>query len=310
METTEQTVEGLMDQLIKPKQPETEDEAPEPGEVEVQEEAEAASADEEQAETDAEPDSEAGQQQPSTFTVKVDGQDVEVTLDDLKRGYSGSAYIQKGMQEAAAKRKEADAFIQTLQSERQQFLTAVQKLQAEGLVPQPVAPDPALLERDPIGYMREQAKFDEKMRQYAGQQHQIQAVAQQQKALQDHQMRAYVAEQAERLKVAIPEFADPQKARDIQQKLIAAGSEYGFSNDELMGLMDARAVQVLHDAAQWRALRSGQAAAKKPQQVAPKTVKPAARREEPANLARARQVQAAKSSGRIEDWAQALLTPK
>ena len=307
METTEQTVESLMGQLIRQDQPEPEDETLDAGEVEAEEEPEAASGDEEHAETDAETESDAGQKQPEVFTVKVNGEEVQVTLEDLKRGYSGNAYVQKGMQEAAAKRKEADAIAQALQSERQQFLEAVQKLQAEGVAARPAEPDPALLERDPIGYMRAKANYDAQMRQYLEQQQKIQQVSQQQKALQDQQLRAYVAEQAERLKTAIPEFADPQKAREVQQRLIKAGSEYGFSNDELMGLMDARAVQVLHDAAQWRALKSGQAAAKKPQQTAPKVVKPAARRDEPATLARARQLQAAKKSGKPIDFAELLL---
>ena len=33
--------------------------------------------------------------EPETYMVKVDGQELEVTLDELKRGYSGQKYIQK-----------------------------------------------------------------------------------------------------------------------------------------------------------------------------------------------------------------------
>ena len=52
-------------------------------------------------EYEAEDEQEADQSGSETFVVKVDGEQVEVTLDDLKRDYSGQAYIQKGMREAA-----------------------------------------------------------------------------------------------------------------------------------------------------------------------------------------------------------------
>ena len=60
-----------------------------------------------QDEDEAEEAEDAGQQE--LYTVKVDGEEREVTLEDLKRSYSGQAYISKGMNEAAQQKKEDKA---------------------------------------------------------------------------------------------------------------------------------------------------------------------------------------------------------
>jgi len=48
-------------------------------------------------------------QAPSKFKIPVDGQEVEVDLDELKRGYSHARAANKRMQEAAAIRKAEEA---------------------------------------------------------------------------------------------------------------------------------------------------------------------------------------------------------
>ena len=45
--------------------------------------------------------------EPERYSVKVNGQGTQVTLEDLKQGYSGQKYVQQGMQEACAQKKEA-----------------------------------------------------------------------------------------------------------------------------------------------------------------------------------------------------------
>ena len=54
-----------------------------------------------------------------TYSVKVNGQVKEVTLDELKQGYSGQEYVQQGMQDNAKMKKEVEGVYQALQNERQ-----------------------------------------------------------------------------------------------------------------------------------------------------------------------------------------------
>lgn len=267
-------------------------------EAEADDEAEAEEADDEDDESDA------GSE--DSYTVKVDGKEVSVTLEDLKRAYSGQSYIQKGMQEAAAKRKEADQLFQALQSEQQRFLETVQQLQSQGFKPAPQRPDPKLAETDPIGFMQANARYDAEMAQYQQQQEQLKAVKASQDALKQKAMQAHLAEQAAILQQHIPEFSDAAKAGELKSKLLKAGTEYGFSEEELAGVMDARTVQVLYEAMKWRELQNGTAKAKKKPEP-PKNLKPRAKRAEPESVVRRKKIEQAKKSGRMEDWVDLLL---
>jgi hypothetical protein len=243
-----------------------------------------------------------GDEQPQSYTVKVDGVDKTVTLDDLTRSYSGQAYIQKGMQETAEGRKQFQSDIAAFQADQQRFAEAVHKLQSDGLKAHPQKPDSKMLETDPIGYMRAQAQYDAEVADYTAQQTQLSETENRSRAYQDQQSQADMQKQAARLVELIPEFADPEKATALKSKLVEVGqSAYGYSPDELMGLTDARAVSVLNDAMRWRELQSGTAAAKKtptPQ----KSVKPTGRRSQPKSVVRDKQLAQARKSGKSDDF--------
>jgi hypothetical protein len=243
-----------------------------------------------------------GDKQPQSYTVKVDGVDKTVTLDDLTRSYSGQAYIQKGMQETAEGRKQFQTDMAAFQADQQRFAEAVHKLQSDGLKAHPQKPDPKMLETDPIGYMRAQAQYDVEVVDYTAQQTQLSETENRSRAYQDQQTQADMQKQAARLVELIPEFADPEKATALKSKLVEVGqSAYGYSPDELMGLTDARAVSVLNDAMRWRELQSGTAKAKttpKPQ----KSVKPTGRRSQPKSMVRDKQLAQARKSGSSEDF--------
>jgi hypothetical protein len=59
--------------------------------------------------------------EPEKYSVKVNGEESQVTLEDLKQGYSGQKYVQQGMQDVAAKRKEAEDVYASLTKEREQM---------------------------------------------------------------------------------------------------------------------------------------------------------------------------------------------
>lgn len=274
----------------------------EAGDNEADGEADEADTDEDEADENDEAD-----KKPELISVKVDGVEKKVTLDELKRSYSGQDYIQKGMQEAAEKRKEAEAVYNALQAEQQKFLDLVNQIQEQGFKSAPKQPDPKLLDTDPIGYMQEQARYQAEMQQFQAQQGEVSRMQKQREAMQAQAMQMHLAEQAKILQERIPEFADPAKAKQVQERLVKIGSEaYGFSEQELGAITDARAVQVLHDAAKWRELQAGKAKAQK-EQKAPRNVKPGAKRPEPVALARKKQLAQAKRTGKLEDFAGLLL---
>ena len=217
---------------------------------------------------DASDDDTAGQ----LFTVNVDGRTQQVPLAELIRGYSGQAYIQKGMREVAEARKETATVYQALQTERQQIAQFIEAAQTNQIdLRPPVPPADELLTRDPIGYMEQRLKFDKAMATYQ----QTLAVKQdmQAKAAEAERasQRVYLAEQHQQLTRVIPAFAKPETAARVKQELISAGTGYyGYAPEELQAVTDHRALLVLHDAAQYRRLMSGKAAAPK-EAAAPRT---------------------------------------
>lgn len=279
---------------------EAEQDAPEDDEEAEEVEAEASDDDETD---DADEEGSDGDEQPQTFKVKVDGQEREVTLDDLTRSYSGQAYIQKGMEEAANKRKEAEELYSVVEQQRQQFIQAVQTMQQSGLKAPPQPPSKELLDSDPIGYMQEQARYQEEVEAYQAQTLQIQQLQQQhQQAMQQAQAK-FLDEQREKMRRLVPELGDAQKAPEFQKRLFTVGAEaYGLTEQDFANLVDARHVQILADAMRYRELKAGKAEAQKPKPK-PKTVKPTGRRKPSRDLARQKQKAAAKKSGKLEDFA-------
>jgi len=235
---------------------------------------------------------------PSLYAVKVDGAEKQVTLEELKRDYSGQAYIQKGMQEAAAARKEAESIFQTLQTERQQFLATLENIQQQGVMRAPQAPDIRLMDTDPIGYMQQKAHYDNNVQDYQSQQRQIYDQAQRHNALQEQARKEELQQQTRRLIEAIPEFGDPEKAPVLQNKLLQFASKYGLSAEEVASTVDARLVQVLYDAYKYNRLSAVKDKAKKPEP--PRNVKPMARKPAPEKIVRDRQMKVAKRSGKPE----------
>lgn len=227
--------------------------------------------------------------------VKVDGEYLEVNVDDLKRSYSGQAYIQKGMQEAAEARKQATELYQALQSEQEKFMQVVQSVQQHGFKAPPQAPDIAMMDQDPIGYMQADARYRKELAEFQTQQHQIQQTAAAQRQMQEMARAKFVEEQGKVLQERIPEFSDPKKRSELASKIRNVASEaYGLTDQELGDIVDARHVQVLYDAMKWREL---QAARTKPAPAAPKSIKPTTRRPEPQQLVRKKQIDAARKTG-------------
>jgi len=288
-------------------QTETDQDGEESEDADNAEEAEAADeeADEEQAEneTDADPE---GQQ--DTFKVKVDGEEVAVTLDDLKRSYSGQAYVQKGMQENANMRKQLEETFQTLQAERNQLAEMAQQVQQGELRP-PEPPSKELLKSDPIAYWEARAEYDEAATEYQQKMQQFQQVQAQQQQAEAQMRQKYLQEQMQTLQQMIPEMADPKKAEAVQQSIMkVARDEYGFSDDELNNIVDARHVKVLDDARKWRELQASKETVTEKAKAARPVTKPAQRKTETKSVAQKRAAKA-KKSGRLEDFAAALLEP-
>ena len=247
--------------------------------------------------------------QPQLITVKSDGKEKQVTLDELKQGYAGQDYIQRRMQEVAQLEKQYKTQAQQLAQQQQQFLQLRQQAQQIGMQP-PEAPSKELFDRDPIGYMEAKIQYDEAAAQYNQHVQQLQQLQQQQSMQAEQQRQSFLQEQAQILQQHIPEIADPEKGDKIKADLVQTGVHYGFTEQEIQNVADARYVRALNDAMKWRRLQNKKLAAAKgePQKT---VVKAGAKRRagDGEAAARKKQQQKLRKSGRIEDALGLMLKP-
>jgi len=308
-ETHDGTIEGAVDLMISPElgEAETETETAEL-ESEESEQEETEEGDEDEGETESEDEEqeteeseEESEDQPELHTVSVDGEEVQVSLNDLKRGYSGQQYVQKGMREVADSRKETEVVYTQLQDERRKVSEAINLVMSGQLSPPPPPPDQSLLDSDPIGYMQQQQHYDQAKALYDGQLRQIETYGKQQAEAEMQANEAYFRHEAEQLRIAEPDYIDPVKTAEWNDKLIKIGDVYGYSEQDIAAVVDHRARRVLMDAARFHELKDG--SKKTVQDVKKKvTAKKAARKKvSTSQNRRSKQRAKLKGSGNIND---------
>ena len=244
------------------------------------------------------------------FTVKVDGQEVKVPLEDLKRSYSGQAYIQKGMQEAASAKKEAEGVYLALLEERQKTSELLMQLQSGQLIAAPTPPNRELFDKDPIGYMEAKVQYDEDVQAWSNQQYAIQQAAQAQEAQMQAALQVHLRDQMKELADAVPDFADAEKASKLRDQLMSYGAKEGYTAEELGQVVDHRAIKVLRKAMLYDQIVAKRGEADKKVEGAKPFVKPGTKRPARTGKAKARQTAASrmKKSGSVDDVAKYLLS--
>lgn len=324
MQTTEpMTAEMAAESLLAPQEePVEQQEAEEAETVETEaetddatptEEADAEDAEEEAEDAEVEDDegededddeeADEDEQPAERYTVKVDGEEREVTLEELKRGYSGQEYIQKRMQEVGEKVRETEAAYNQFTQLNAQLQQFAQSVQQQGIMPPPQPPARELLDSDPIAYMEAKADYEQAVQSYTYQQQQLQAYQQHQQQAEQMARQHYLREQQQKLIEAMPELADAETADKFKKDLRKVATDaYGFTDEELSRVDDARHVQVLRDAMKYRELMANKdKAAKKVKQARP-TVKAGSKNKvDPKRKQRNEAMQRLKKTGSIDD---------
>ena len=311
------SLDSAISAMIEPESVENEDNDTEIDESEDESETEESNAEaedesdeddsEEESDEDAEDEEEdtdsAGKQDP-VFTVKIDGTDKQVTLSELKRGYGGQQFVQKGMQEAASQRKQAEEVYAALLNERQQIATLYQQIQGGQIATPPKAPSREMFDSDPIGYMEAKMNYDDDVVKHQQQQEQFQQLSAQQSQAEQSARQAYLMREVETLKTVIPELGNPERAGKFKEQILQAGQAYGYTADEISQVVESRALHVLRDAMKYREIMSGKKKAdEKAQSARPKSapIRAGSKNLVKSNKDALQKKTNLKNSGRIED---------
>jgi len=215
-------------------------------------------------------------QTPSTYTIKVDGKDVEVTLDELQAGYSRQADYTRKSQVLAEQRKKADEELAATQQERQHYLSQLEQFntQADAKIKEFSSTDwTKLKEEDPTEYMLKRDQYRElqdNKRMVEDEQKNLQL-----KSQQEHEAKwqEELGRQQDIMAQRLPEWVDPDKGPKLKQNIKSFAVKKGFTEQEVNSLIDARSVDVLHKAMLYENLLAAKISNKKTK-VVPKVQKP------------------------------------
>lgn len=292
----EQPVEDSFEEADEDEDAEVED--VDPDEVEEVDDEE----DDENEYEDAEEDDESEDPANDFHTVKVDGEEKQVTLEELKRGYSGQQYVQKGMQQVAEVKKEAENAYYALMQERQNLANLVQQVQSGQNLTPPQEPDSAMFDADPIGYMEAKIQYDNQVKAYQQNMGQVQQVLQQQTEAEQIARAEYAKQEAQRLVQVIPELADAGKAGKFKENLVRTATDvYGYTPEEIAGISSHRDFLVLRDAMKYREMMAGKETVQNKVKKAKPAIKPGAKKVSTKTDAVRKQRERLKKSGSIDD---------
>jgi Tfp pilus assembly protein PilN len=211
------------------------------------------------------------------YRVKVSGEEVEVSLDELLNGYSRTADYQKKTQSLAEQRKAVEAERVKIDEAAKTRETYAQRLQVieQLLQQQDQGQDLASLKsEDPIAYAVAMAEKMERDKQLQAVQMERQRVQQEQQSHQQIQLQKHIQAEQAKLVEAIPEFKDDVKAEVIRRDIRNYAKAQGFTDQELSQVYDSRAVLALYKAAQYDKLMAGKGVTSKKVANAPKTIRP------------------------------------
>jgi hypothetical protein len=267
MTAAQDAILGLLDSQEQPNQEEQPSEETEDVEVsneateeteEVEEEESEVAADDDSEESEEEEAEDEDETESTVYTVKVNGQDVEVSEDELIKGYSRQQDYTQKTQQLAEYKKQLDGASQQMQQEvaqtqqmRAQYVDALataiegnsthlqqfanidwERLKTEDR-------EEYLTKRDDYRQAQEQI---EQLKGKAGE-----AQQQQQKEMQVQHQQVLQEEHAKMVSI-LPEWNDPNTQKAIAKTVSEFALSKGYTQEELSQLVDHRSILVLMQA--------------------------------------------------------------
>ena len=196
------------------------------------------------------------------YRVKVNGEELEVTLDELQKGYMmGKDYTQKTMQ-LSEQRKSIEAKIaeidQSLNDARDVMNLEVDWLESDEAK--------ELREYDPDEYLKKFERIKTKVDKFQ----KLQSKREAERAAMYQQ---YLAKEQEQLRQKVPEWLDEATVQREYPKIAETLTNLGFNEQELNAISDHRLMVLARKAMLWDQIQSQDLSGKKVK-AAPKSTAP------------------------------------
>ena len=216
------------------------------------------------------------QEEEPSYVVKAAGEEKEVPLSELIKGYQLGADYTKKTTEVAEQRKLVEAERAAIEEAKYARDSYAQRLQAidNFLTSQMPQEDlQSLKENDPIGYAVKVAELSEKKEQLQAIRAEQARIAQEQQSDYARAMSDRVAQEASKLAQVLPEFSDPAKGDNFRKEIRSYGKTLGFTDEELSQVYDSRHVLTLHKAMMYDKLQKSKPAITKKVNEAPRMLR-------------------------------------
>jgi len=209
-------------------------------------------------------------EEPDLHRIKVSGQELEVTLDELKAGYSRDSDYRQKTHTLGLERRDLDT---QKESFRQSYDTRLSELNdmianADGFIRQQQGSKDLqkLYDEDPTAASRLDYQLREQERQLDGMKSKANDAY-------SKQYNEYLEAQKQLAAAKIPELSDPDKTDQFKTNMRSTLRGYGFNDSEIGNVADHRFLMVIKDAMSYKSVKDKRPIAQKKVANAPRVIK-------------------------------------
>ena len=250
---TEPPKEEIKQNSPEPKNVESEEDQPQEQEISEETESEEEVSEQDVSQDEEQIDTQEKQEDSPSYTVKVNGQELDVTLDELRNGYSRDADYRQKTEELSHQRKQFQSESEKQRQDYSQKLNELNQRLSAAQVDLNAEINSADLDRlydeDPTEAARVERKLKKK-------QDALNQSLQQAQAEQKEQFSSFLQDQQRKLVSKMPEFSDPAKASTLKANMKSTLNNYGFNDQEVAQVYDHRIVMLVNDAMKYRSMQN------------------------------------------------------
>lgn len=244
------------------------------------------------------------------YQVKVNGEELEVTLDELQSGYQRQKDYTKKTQEVAEQRKEFESKQAELQQLQENFMNQAvlaNEVLNRDLKKFETVDWETLKVTDPTEYVAKQVEMQDIKQRQGELQQQAQQVYEHNLKVQEAERLKHVEAERKKTLEVFPEWKDQKKAEAGQLAIVEFARAQGYHDQELANVVNARDLMILDKARKYDELiaQKGSISQKKTKPSVRKVIKP--KGTAPKSTGKARAVKAKKDqlrkSGSLRDAA-------
>ena len=261
---------------------------------------------------------EAAPTEPEMVEVDIDGYKVQLPKDKADKlsaeRLMQADYTRKTMvaaEERKAVEVEKQNTINERQAAKQQLMAITTTLEAAVQSGQLKAPDAALLDTDPVAYLRQQAQWSQAQTAFAQASQQLRSINTQEQQSAAAQRQQILESERAQLLAKVPEWKDEGKAQTEKAEFYGYLIQQGYTPEQVENTTDHRAMLAQLQAFRYQKLIADQKAviARKVPPATPKAIRPGAATDAPTNPLNQAAMQRLKSSsngGKVQDAASAI----